>query len=377
MDLICHGQRNTRLLQHQLLTAQRQGGGLLHVDLLTVYLHSSGALHFHLASLHAVGATLIDVYRLGLDAAYSPTFEMNDLGRDFLGVSHRHFCSHSGILPDKKAGRRGGPPQVIQRPFYFRRAEASTCCVFFDRVSDGVLNLPVMSFPTRRPSKPVEAALFAGRQFLAAALLGSAALQVPGFAELTSPQPGQVVSGLVTLSGTADHPAFNRYELSFAYVEDTTDTWFSIGEPVDTRVIDGRLALWDTSAITDGDYSLRLRVWLQDGRSLEAVVPGIRVRNYSSDPVIPTAVPPETGRPLPIPTLPGAQPGIESPPQPPPAEPAAPSPFWMGAAVSLTLLAGVAAYALAAPPARAYLSYLRTRQLHRRLDRSRARGRRR
>jgi len=246
--------------------------------------------------------------------------------------------------------------------------------VFFDRVSDGVLNLPVMSFPTWRLWKAVEAP---GRRFLAAALLGSAALQVPGFAELTSPQPGQVVSGLLTLSGTADHPAFNRYELSFAYAEDTTDTWFSIGEPVDTRVIDGRLALWDTSTITDGDYSLRLRVWLQDGRSLEAVVPGIRVRNYSSDPVIPTAVPPEAGHPLPTPTVPGAQAGIESPAQPPPTEPAAPSPFWMGAAVSLTLLAGVAAYALAAPPARAYLSYLRMRQLHRRLDRSRARGRRR
>ena len=247
----------------------------------------------------------------------------------------------------------------------------------FDRVNACVLNLPVMSFPTWRPFKAFEAALSAGWRFLAVALLGSAALQVPGFAELTSPQPGQVVSGLVTLSGTADHPAFNRYEVSFAYVEDTTDTWFSIGEPVNTRVIDGRLALWDTSTITDGDYSLRLGVWLQDGRSLEAVVPGVRVRNYSSDPVIPTAVPPEAGRPLPTPTLPGSQAGIESPPEPPPSGPAAPSPFWMGAAVSLTLLAAVAAYALAAPPARAYLSYLRTRQLHRRLDRSRARGRRR
>jgi hypothetical protein len=226
-----------------------------------------------------------------------------------------------------------------------------------------------MSFPTWRPFKASAVALFAGRRFLAAALLGSAMLQVPGFAELTSPQPGQVVSGLVTLSGTADHPAFNRYELSFAYDEDPTDTWFSIGEPVDTRVIDGRLALWDTSTITDGDYSLRLRVWLQDGRSLEAVVPGIRVRNYSSDPVIPTAVPPEADRPLPTPTLPGAQAGIEAPPEPPPSEPAAPSPFWM--------LTAMAAYALAAPPARAYLSYLRMRQLHRRLDQSRARGRRR
>src|SRR4030067_616548 len=168
-----------------------------------------------------------------------------------------------------------------------------------------------------------------------AGVLRGAALQVPGFAELTSPHPGQVVSGLVTLSGTAAHPAFNRYELSFAYDEDPTDTWFSIGEPVDTRVIDGRLALWDTSTITDGDYSLRLRVWLQDGRSLEAVVPGVHVRNYSTDPVIPTAAPPEAGRPQPTPTLPAAQAGIEAPPQPPPSEASAPSPFWIRGAGSL------------------------------------------
>lgn len=199
------------------------------------------------------------------------------------------------------------------------------------------------------------------------------AFQIPGFAELTSPQSGEVVTGLVTLRGTADHPAFSRFEVQFAYADDETGTWFSIGEPVDTPVIDGRLALWDTAGITDGDYTLRLLVWLQDGRPLEAVVPDVRVRNYTSPP---TPAPARSGSDLPTATTPALSAAVEptaTPAAPPASEPSPPSPFWGGAAAGLIVLAGVAVYALAGPPARAYLAHLRMRQLHRRIDRSRSR----
>jgi hypothetical protein len=232
-----------------------------------------------------------------------------------------------------------------------------------------------MFLPARRLSKALFAALLAGCVLLSTAPPAAAALQVPGFAELTAPQPGEVVTGLVTLSGTADHPAFSRFEIQFAYAADTTDTWFSIGEPVDTPVIDGRLAVWDTAGITDGDYSLRLLVWLQDGRSLEAVVPDIHVRNYT---VVPTAEPVLAGGTPPAAAVAAPTAGIEATTTPkvtPAAPPSAPpSPFWAGAVVSLALLGGVAVYSLAAPPARAYLAHLRMRQLHRRMDRSRSRG---
>jgi hypothetical protein len=219
-----------------------------------------------------------------------------------------------------------------------------------------------MSFPSFKP-------------LAAAVLLGAASLQVPGFAELTSPTPGEAVSGLVTLRGTADHPAFQRFEVSFAYAQDPTDTWFPIGEPVETRVIDGRLALWDTTGITDGDYSLRLLVRLEDGRSLEARVAGVRVRNYSAEQAAPTASAPEPVRPLSTPTaLPPVLSSSPSSPQSSSPESAVRSPFWTGAAVGAAALAAVGAYSLAAPAARAYLAHLRTRQLHRRLDRSRSRG---
>jgi hypothetical protein len=159
----------------------------------------------------------------------------------------------------------------------------------------------------------------------------------------------------------------------FGYAEDATGTWFPIGESVDTPVIDGRLALWDTLGLTDGDYSLMLRVWLQDGRALEAVVSGVRVRNYTTvptaapaaEPLLPTATAFET--PLPAPRTDSAA--------APPAQPV--SPFWAGAVGGLLLLSGLAAYSLVAPRVRAHLGHLRMRQLHRRLDRSRARGSRR
>jgi hypothetical protein len=70
------------------------------------------------------------------------------------------------------------------------------------------------------------------------------------------------------------------------------------------------LATWDTTIITDGDYVLRLRVHLTDGSTREAVVPGLRVRNYSpietptSIPLAPeaTALPTVTPTSTPLPT---------------------------------------------------------------------------
>lgn len=123
--------------------------------------------------------------------------------------------------------------------------------------------------------------------------LRRASAQTAGYAEITQPARGEALTGLVTISGTATHPSFVGYDLAFAYASDSTDTWFPLGEPVQTPVIESRLALWDTLAISDGDYRLRLRVWLQDGTDLVAIVEGLRVRNHSLV---------ETSTPGPVPT---------------------------------------------------------------------------
>jgi hypothetical protein len=110
-------------------------------------------------------------------------------------------------------------------------------------------------------------------------IAGTGTKQAPGFADISRPQDGEVLHGVVTIEGSAAHPAFISYELSFAYDPNPTDTWFPIVDDVQIPVTDGRLGLWDTSSITDGDYQLRLFVILENNSRLEAYARGLRVRN--------------------------------------------------------------------------------------------------
>jgi hypothetical protein len=113
---------------------------------------------------------------------------------------------------------------------------------------------------------------------------------------IVAPRPGDVLQGVVTISGSSDVSGFALAEISFTYADDPTGTWFQIAIS-SQPVFNDTLATWDTTVITDGDYVLRLRIYLTDGTSREALVTGLRVRNY-------TAV--ET--PTPIPLAPEATP---------------------------------------------------------------------
>ncbi len=114
---------------------------------------------------------------------------------------------------------------------------------------------------------------------LLSSIAGTAPKQAPGFADITRPEDGEVLHGVVTIEGSAAHPAFVAYELSFAYDPNPTDTWFPIVDDFQTPVSDGRLGLWDTTGITDGDYQLRLYVMLENDSRLEAYARNLRVRN--------------------------------------------------------------------------------------------------
>lgn len=109
---------------------------------------------------------------------------------------------------------------------------------------------------------------------------------------LTSPQSGDILRGQVEIVGVMDVPNFASAELAFSYVDSASDSavsWFAIqtfAQPVTNPVI----AIWDTSAVTDGDYVLRLRVYLQDGTFLEASIAGLKIRN---DVPLPTQTPEE------------------------------------------------------------------------------------
>jgi hypothetical protein len=111
-------------------------------------------------------------------------------------------------------------------------------------------------------------------------------------ARIAAPLPGEALQGLVEISGTTALEDFAAAEIAFAYQDDPTGTWFLILQ-TDQPVLEGLLARWDTSTITDGIYRLRLQVFLWDGQVLESVVEGLRVRNYT---------PVETSTPAPLPT---------------------------------------------------------------------------
>ena len=119
-----------------------------------------------------------------------------------------------------------------------------------------------------------------------------------------SPVTGQAVQGSVSIEGSSTASGFVSAELSFAYTGDSTGIWFLIAE-ASQPVQDGVLAQWDTGAITDGDYDLRMRVTLADGSHAETTIRGLRVRNYT---------PVETDTPTPVtPTLtqlPGETPAV-------------------------------------------------------------------
>jgi hypothetical protein len=97
---------------------------------------------------------------------------------------------------------------------------------------------------------------------------------------LLSPQPGEVLKGTVTISGTAAVDDFQRAEVLFGYAQDLTNTWFILAD-IPSPVTDAPLATWDTTQITDGNYILRLVVYTQDEQQLTTTVPNLRVRNYT------------------------------------------------------------------------------------------------
>ena len=94
-------------------------------------------------------------------------------------------------------------------------------------------------------------------------------------AQITAPTEGQALAGLVTISGSANHPEFARYELAYGPDPNPNDAWQPFAEgnqPVDN----GTLGTWNTSVIADGQYALRLRVIRKDSNYSEGFVRGLQ-----------------------------------------------------------------------------------------------------
>jgi len=144
-----------------------------------------------------------------------------------------------------------------------------------------------------------------------AALAGPAAAQQDG-PVITSPAVGDALQGVVSVLGISNITDFASAELAFTYANNPTDTWFLVATS-DRAVDNDILGTWDTTGITDGTYRLRLRVYLADGTYQDALVEGLRVRNYTPietvtsvelpTEILPVATVTQTATSYPTPTL--------------------------------------------------------------------------
>jgi hypothetical protein len=80
---------------------------------------------------------------------------------------------------------------------------------------------------------------------------------IPGEIEITFPQSGQEVSGVIGVLGTANNPNFGFYKFEIKRPDETS--WLTI-QAGNNSVTDGKLGDWDTSQLTPGDYQLALVV---------------------------------------------------------------------------------------------------------------------
>jgi len=117
---------------------------------------------------------------------------------------------------------------------------------------------------------------------------------------IASPTDNEVVRGVISIRGSATHPAFDRFQVAYAREPVTrNNAWVTIGIERRDQVVNGELAIWDTRTVPDGSYSLRLRVIRADGNYSEIEVKQLVVANTQ-----PTETPtPEGPQATPTPTI--------------------------------------------------------------------------
>ncbi len=115
---------------------------------------------------------------------------------------------------------------------------------------------------------------------------------------ITEPAPGETLSGIIEVRGTAVHPEYLRYELAFLRQGVPGAEWIVFAEGAE-QVTNGVLAVWDTTVgravgspvFPDGRYQLRLRVVKTDFNYNEYFVTDLVIQN---DGPTPTPTPDET-----------------------------------------------------------------------------------
>lgn len=99
---------------------------------------------------------------------------------------------------------------------------------------------------------------------------------IPDQIMITSPKPGDIVNGIVDITGTANVPNFAFYKYEIAPMG--TQNWAPISADR-SPVTNASLGEWSTTSLTNGDYFLRLVITDNLGKELEPCVLAVRVLN--------------------------------------------------------------------------------------------------
>ncbi|MFQ5592773.1 MAG: hypothetical protein ACE5HA_01355 [Anaerolineae bacterium] len=79
-------------------------------------------------------------------------------------------------------------------------------------------------------------------------------------ARITVPGVGAVLSGQVSIYGTAAASDFNFYKIEYHREGEPEEFWHSISEIHENQVVDGLLDVWNVSGFPTGSYRLKLTV---------------------------------------------------------------------------------------------------------------------
>jgi PKD repeat protein len=109
--------------------------------------------------------------------------------------------------------------------------------------------------------------------------------QTPVNIAILSPVSNSVVAGNVQVLGSATHPQFLQYQLEYGPDPNAANLWYPITGGVSVPAQNTLLGVWTTSIIPDGNYQLRLRVYLRDGTTQQTSINNVRVQNAAPTPV--------------------------------------------------------------------------------------------
>jgi hypothetical protein len=102
---------------------------------------------------------------------------------------------------------------------------------------------------------------------------------------ITYPLPNTAINGNISVFGSASHPNFVQYALEYGPDPNPSNLWYPITSvPINRTVINSALGAWNTRAVPDGRYQVRLHIWLSGGVEDFRTVSGLQVANAAPTP---------------------------------------------------------------------------------------------